>query len=152
MPKWVYSTIGLSFAAVVLSVAYRILIGDGGKAGMGQLTVEVPPARVDLKSDIEAELPKDSLEVRSDHEESDFTEEKETVDNSVETAEVAVALVFDPPSNIRFSPNGDVMCAVTSKGSIRIYDKVDGWYRTDACGLIGVIHESQISFDPASIR
>lgn len=148
MPKWVYVVIGLSFSAVVIAIAYRIFIGDGGRAEMGDLfLVEVPPARIEFDSS--DDLPEENTETDTAPE---GNAAKDTSDESIETSEVGAAIVFDPPSNIRAIPNGKILCSVTSKGSIRIYDEANGWYQTDACGKMGVIHESQISFDPSSIK
>jgi len=125
-----------------------ISIGDGGRAEMGDLLrVEVPPARIEFDSS--ESLPEENTETDTVPEDDAA---QGTSDASVETSEVAVAIVFDPPSNIRATPNGRILCSVTSKGSIRIYDETNGWYRTDACGTMGVIHKSQISFDPNSIN
>jgi len=56
------------------------------------------------------------------------------------------AIVFDPPSNIRSSPNGNILCSVTSRGSIPIQGKEGDWYRTDYCGSVGYIHKGQVRF------
>lgn len=56
------------------------------------------------------------------------------------------AIVFDPPSNIRSTPNGGILCSVTSRGSIPIQDKEGDWYKTDYCGSPGYIHKGQIKF------
>ena len=56
------------------------------------------------------------------------------------------AIVFDPPSNIRSTPNGDILCSVTSRGSIPIQGKDGDWYRTDYCGSLGYIHKDQVKF------
>jgi len=62
------------------------------------------------------------------------------------------ARVFDPPTNVRFSPNGAVQCVIRSRRAINIYgstgvrDNNGVWYYTDACGRAGVIHSSQIRF------
>jgi hypothetical protein len=65
--------------------------------------------------------------------------------NSAEPA-VQTALVFDPPSNVRASPNGEILCSVDASTYINIYENSGSWYRTDACGQIGVIDSSQIRF------
>jgi len=57
-----------------------------------------------------------------------------------------VAIVFDPPSNVRANPNGDILCSVRSKVTINIYDSIGDWYYTDVCGNKGVIHKSQVKF------
>lgn len=54
------------------------------------------------------------------------------------------AVVFDPPSNVRLSPNGKVICSVGAVSNINIYGSTQGWYITDVCGSRGYIHNSQI--------
>jgi hypothetical protein len=54
------------------------------------------------------------------------------------------AVVFDPPSNVRSSPNGKVICSVGAVTNINIYGSTQGWYVTDVCGSRGYIHNSQI--------
>ncbi|MDJ0582315.1 SH3 domain-containing protein [Crocosphaera sp.] len=54
------------------------------------------------------------------------------------------AVVFDPPSNVRMSPNGRIICSVNRVIPINIYGSENGWYLTDACGQLGYIHRSQI--------
>jgi hypothetical protein len=56
------------------------------------------------------------------------------------------ALVFDPPSNIRSSPNGAILCSVRSRTMINVYGKSGQWYATDFCGPQGYIHENQLRF------
>lgn len=56
------------------------------------------------------------------------------------------AYVFDPPSNVRVSPNGNLLCVVRSPQTIDLYGKTGGWYYTDVCGSMGVIHSSQLRF------
>jgi hypothetical protein len=59
--------------------------------------------------------------------------------------DMAYMLVFDPPSNVRSSPDGSVLCSVEQISIIRVYvEPRDGWYSTRACGSNGWIHESQI--------
>ena len=60
------------------------------------------------------------------------------------------ALVHTPPSNVRESPGGKVICVIREKktitvnGSTNITDDDGEWIRTNACGKTGVIHSSQI--------
>jgi hypothetical protein len=56
------------------------------------------------------------------------------------------AFVFDPPSNVRRSPNGNILCSVKTRQSINIYGSVGSWYYTDVCGAIGVIDAGQLKF------
>jgi hypothetical protein len=55
------------------------------------------------------------------------------------------ALVVDPPSNVRATPNGNVICSLPRQ-TINIYGSSGSWFRTDACGRMGFIHNSQIQF------
>ncbi|HRH43348.1 MAG TPA: hypothetical protein PKY82_17070 [Pyrinomonadaceae bacterium] len=61
------------------------------------------------------------------------------------------ALVHTPPSNVRESPAGKVICVIREKktimvqGSTNIADDDGEWIRTNACGKPGVIHSSQIN-------
>ena len=56
------------------------------------------------------------------------------------------AYVFDPPSNVRAFPNGEIVCSVKAQKKINIYGSQDSWFYTDVCGKMGVIHSSQIRF------
>lgn len=56
------------------------------------------------------------------------------------------ALVFDPPSNVRSSPNGAILCSVRSRTYIDIYGRSGQWYSTDFCGSPGYIHQNQLRF------
>jgi eukaryotic-like serine/threonine-protein kinase len=69
---------------------------------------------------------------------------------ATETAKLnEVALVFNPPSLVRTEPTitGSILCPVRSVRKISIYGSTDSWYRTDVCGTMGYIHQSQIRFD-----
>jgi hypothetical protein len=129
--------IGLAVTTALFAVAYRIFQGDGGSFGIkkGSIELSVLPARTKLIADS-----------------SKFLSDKKGTTDTVEISTAKAALVFSPPSNIRRSPNGEIICSVTSKGAIRLYDETNGWYTTDACGLMGVIRKDQISFDPNSIK
>ena len=63
------------------------------------------------------------------------------------------ATITDPPTNIRSTPNGAIICVIKQRGasvnilgSTGIRDNNGTWYYTDACGRQGVIHSSQIRF------
>ncbi len=59
-------------------------------------------------------------------------------------------MVTDPPTNIRDSPNGKVLCVakkqelIKSFGSTGISDNNGEWFYTNYCGKMGVIHSSQV--------
>lgn len=57
-----------------------------------------------------------------------------------------VAIVHDPPSNIRSTPNGAVLCTIDSRRTIRVGEPRDDWHPTSACGRAGFIHSSQLQF------
>lgn len=61
-------------------------------------------------------------------------------------SKAGVATVFNPPSNVRVSPNGAILCSVREKRNINIYDLQGDWYTTDVCGTPGVIHRGQLKF------
>jgi hypothetical protein len=56
------------------------------------------------------------------------------------------AYVFDPPSNTRIAPDGDILCSVESQKRIQVYGSQGSWFYTDVCGKMGVIHFRQIKF------
>ena len=60
------------------------------------------------------------------------------------------AVIFDPPSNVRRTPNGQIICSIKAVTSIYVYGYTNGWYGTSVCGSDGYIHESQIRFQNAS--
>ncbi|MCW5312964.1 hypothetical protein GTQ43_03590 [Nostoc sp. KVJ3] len=61
---------------------------------------------------------------------------------------IVIGVVFDPPSYIRKSPNGKVICAIKELRAIELNGGItpDGWLFTPTCGG-GVIHKSQIRFN-----
>ncbi len=63
------------------------------------------------------------------------------------------AIIIDPPTNIRATPNGTIICIARSRGTVvnilgptGVSDNNGTWYYTDYCGSRGVIHSSQIRF------
>ena len=65
---------------------------------------------------------------------------------SPDLAYPGVAIVFDPPSNVRSSPGGTFLCTVNDKRTIRVGQTQGEWYPTSACGAKGFIHRSQVRF------
>ncbi len=61
---------------------------------------------------------------------------------------IGIGVVFDPPSNVRSSPNGSIVCTILELIAIELSGGVvgDGWLRTNFCGRSGVIHQSQVLF------
>ena len=57
------------------------------------------------------------------------------------------AWVADPPSNIRATPNGKILCSVTIKDQkLSILSKDGEWFKTNYCGSTGYIHQDQVLF------
>lgn len=56
------------------------------------------------------------------------------------------AFVFAPPSNVRTYPNGPILCTIRSRRTINLYGNQGNWFYTDACGSMGMIHNSQLQF------
>jgi serine/threonine-protein kinase len=65
---------------------------------------------------------------------------------SPDLAYPGVAIVFDPPSNVRSTPGGTFLCTVNNQRSIRVGQAQGEWYPTSACGSKGFIHRSQVRF------
>ena len=56
-----------------------------------------------------------------------------------------MALVVDPPSNVRATPKGRIICSL-GRTRIEVFEPTGSWYRTNVCGTKGYIHKSQIQF------
>ncbi|OKH22017.1 hypothetical protein NIES593_13860 [Hydrococcus rivularis NIES-593] len=69
-----------------------------------------------------------------------------------ETPETTVATVLNPGTLVRDepSPTGKILCPVRSVRTINTYGETNGWYKTDICGTMGYIHQSQLTFDRRS--
>ncbi len=70
--------------------------------------------------------------------------------NSDVLAQNAQAFIYDPPSNVKFTPNGRIQCTIKFTTYITTYGYNNGWYITDVCGETGYIHQSQITFPNSS--
>ena len=57
------------------------------------------------------------------------------------------AWVFKPPSNVRDSPYGRIICQIDTPQYINVFGRNGDWYVTDACGVTGVIHKSQVEVE-----
>jgi serine/threonine-protein kinase len=57
-----------------------------------------------------------------------------------------VATVYDPPSNVRVTPEGAFLCTIDSRRIIRVGQPSGDWYPTSACGREGFMHRSQLQF------
>lgn len=82
-----------------------------------------------------------------DGEESSSDEKVE--DEALSETDTTEKQVFSPPSNVRETPWGKIVCSVKKKQTIDVSTPVKGrkgklWYPTDVCGKPGYIHQSQV--------
>jgi serine/threonine protein kinase, bacterial len=61
-------------------------------------------------------------------------------------SEIAKATIFTPPTNIRESPDGKILCVINKKLTINTYGVNNLWYKTDVCGAMGVVQAEQLKF------
>ena len=66
---------------------------------------------------------------------------------STAVAQNTEAVIYDPPSNVRKTPNGKILCSIKAVTTIDTFGYTNGWYRTYVCGSDGYIHESQLRFE-----
>lgn len=62
----------------------------------------------------------------------------------------SIAVVFNPPSNVRIRPNGEILCNVREFQAIQLQVEMTSereWYPTNVCGRPGFIHKSQVRFN-----
>jgi len=78
---------------------------------------------------------------------------KEVSQQTPPNSDATTATITDPPTNIRATPNGAIICVMRQRGTVvnilgstGITDNNGTWFYTDACGKKGVIHSSQIRF------
>jgi hypothetical protein len=88
-----------------------------------------------------------SISTDGDHYDTPRRPESEATQKMLDrvcSAWVRSAEVFSPPSNVRMSPNGEIICTLQETQSITTYGYYDDWLYTSACGKLGLIHSSQI--------
>jgi serine/threonine protein kinase, bacterial len=61
-------------------------------------------------------------------------------------SEIAKATIFTPPTNVRESPDGKILCVINEKLTINTYGVNNSWYKTDICGAMGVVQAEQLKF------
>lgn len=89
---------------------------------------------------------------RLENEKKDLAANKTIPPTTENTSTATMATVFAPPTNIRESPNGAILCLIKKRTSIEILgstgvrDNNGLWYYTSACGKTGVVHSTQIRF------
>jgi hypothetical protein len=145
-----YST--SSAPAVSADVAALTFLGSADSASVEDSPEDSPEDSIEMEessldsSDLgSSDLDSSEAEVLADSAEADLAEADSIEADSAGPA-MQTALVFDPPSNVRTSPGGSILCSVEASTYINTYGHSGSWYRTDACGEMGVIDISQIQF------
>lgn len=119
---------------------------------------EKPDELAEQKEDLQKREEKvNREEERLKNAKKDLDAKKTEANNAGQTGETAptnsTATIFAPPTNIRESPNGAVLCSVKKRtsitilGSTGIRDNNGEWYYTNACGKRGAVHSTQIKFN-----
>jgi len=97
-------------------------------------------------------LDKDKQKLEDDRKALENKKKEAAQTPKTDNPSVRTATIIDPPTNIRLSPNGSILCVIRQRTSVNILgstgvtDNNGTWYYTDACGREGVIHSSQIRF------
>lgn len=128
----------------------------------GGKTVTPTPDDKNKRDEIDEEKEKlKSEQQKLDEQKKKLEEEKKALEQQKKTTPLPTpvqdnsrtAYIIDPPSNVRATPNGRIICVIRGAGTpIRILgstgvrDSNGLWYVTDACGSRGVIHSTQIRF------
>lgn len=158
---------------IFLSLSIAIIIVSGGAACASNQKSSTPAAdqapvsgsagsqagnaNNQEQTAIDAEKEKLQKErARLEKEKQDLKDEKAKTeklkDASPPSADVStIVSTVNPPSNVRDSPNGKILCTVKTQGTmVRLYGSTDitdnngEWFYTKHCGgKMGVIHSSQ---------
>ena len=128
---------------------------DNGKAIVGFLgtltSIDQMKGKVEAAAAIKPVSSTNAFDAMSSSNSVTSSTQKQDSEASI-SASKRKAFVYAPPSNVRVTPDGQQLCAITQRTNINIYDYAgstyDGsrevkWYYTDACGSMGVIAYSQ---------
>lgn len=128
---------------------------DNGKAIVGFLgtltSIDQMKGKVEAAAAIKPAGSTNAFDAMSSSNSVTSSTQKQDSEASI-SASKRKAFVYAPPSNVRVTPDGQQLCAITQRTNINIYDYAgstyDGsrevkWYYTDACGSMGVIAYSQ---------
>lgn len=128
---------------------------DNGKAIVGFLgtltSIDQMKGRVEAAAAIKPVGSTNAFDAMSSSSSVSSSTQKQDAEASSSTSK-RKAFVYAPPSNVRVTPDGKLLCAINQPTSINVYDYAastyDGsrevkWYYTDACGSMGVIAYSQ---------
>jgi uncharacterized protein YabE (DUF348 family) len=142
--------------SVILYVVIALLIGAvvaGGFMWFNQKSVASAVEAKEKEIQTKAEKDKKAQEKKDAEKQAAGAVKKSDASGS----KGQLALVNSPPSNVRESANGEILCTLTKKASINTFGVADitynteedmnvEWYYTDACGKMGVIAATQLTF------
>jgi hypothetical protein len=101
----------------------------------------------------QAKLDRDKQKLEEERRKLEEKKKEASNTSTPTTSSVRTAVIIDPPSNIRATPNGSVLCVARTRGAVvnilgstGVTDNNGTWYYTDYCGAQGVIHSTQIRF------
>lgn len=128
---------------------------DNGKAIVGFLgtltSIDQMKGRVEAAAAIKPAGSTNAFDAMSSSNSVSSSTQKQDAETSTSTSK-RKAFVYAPPSNVRITPDGKLLCTINQPTNINVYDYAastyDGsrevkWYYTDACGSMGVIAYSQ---------
>jgi len=147
--------------ALVGAVIYGISQTDDKNTNVAGKTSPSPsPEQKSVETDERAEKLKKEQE-KLDRDRQKLEEERKRLETQKKQSQQppppprsgTTAVIIDPPSNIRATPNGTILCVARTRGIVvnitgetGVSDNNGTWYYTDYCGRQGVIHSTQIRF------
>ena len=153
MNKYGMLVVSVGVGAVLFAYAYQIYLGENNciiRLTPSETKAQCAPSKVQMEDSAMLSPPKPVEKILEKREPPKNHTPDVSDDNGSKAVikQTEVAIVFNPPSNVREEPNGRVICSVRNKTAIDILGKIGAWYRTDVCnGLIGYIHKSQLNYE-----
>lgn len=174
-PAFIYAAVGFFAIIIVGAIAAFVLYGlnnqnnpapntstvsqttqnknESSSSDDDEKTDELAKEKEDLqKREEKLRREKERLENEKKNLEANKRSNNTSTQTTETTPSATTATVFAPPTNIRESPNGTILCSIKRRtnieilGSTGIRDNNGVWYFTSACGKTGVIHSTQIRF------
>jgi outer membrane biosynthesis protein TonB len=166
-PAFIYLAVGL-FALLIGGgiVALIKFAPDNSSSTKNETSAKTSPSAEPKSTPNEIDEQKEFLKTQQERlelEKQKLADERKALENKKKealasptrnqappTSSSGAAIVFAPPSNVRESPTGAILCSVRKRSTINILGSTsatDGvWYYTDVCGRTGVIHSGQVRF------
>ncbi len=159
--RLIVALLGLVLLVIIgagIGLGYYFLRADTDD-NIGKANANVTPAAgkkdeiADEKERLKTEQEKLAEEKRKLEQDKKALEEKKKLTPTPTVDSAQSAYIIDPPTNIRATPNGRIICVIRARnapvrilGSTGVTDNNGTWYYTDACSQRGVIHSSQFRF------